>query len=383
MNASQDVSFCVPVYSQAESASDSQVRDHSGSQQDQEVSGGLVPVFCPSWRDKPHTGLEKRKEEAPYNASLVSSLSLGHMDDKRLGSGHVSADVGLHLPKLGHRCAGLPMFRTQDPRFMQYSQERETGGNSMVSCCEPANRTDVSCTSYIWDIMIRAHQHGVLQTYKDCSDDLDFEMVLNRMDSAFLRSPSDGRLTPFTCVHHACLCIAQAKTALSAHLTAYMMFQAIRQLLFLVVPVLVCDAGVVPDMSPTVSTSSHVFPVGSDSAYEQTFSMLQASFMNPDVQPSSCLNPYFASYDQELLPCAFTKRGLSGQDHRAPSHFIPTSSNTASMSLVPTSQAQQGSHSLRPGSGASYSIPKDVLHVGEDKPMAREARVARCVCCST
>ena len=92
MNASQDISFCVPVYSQAESASDSQDRDHSGSK-DQEVSGGLVPVVCPSWRDKPQTGLEKPKEEAPYNASLVSSPSSGHMDDRRLGSEHDSADV--------------------------------------------------------------------------------------------------------------------------------------------------------------------------------------------------------------------------------------------------------------------------------------------------
>lgn len=168
--------------------------------------------------------------------------------------------------------------------------------------------------------------------------------------------------------------------ALLSHKCTHLMSEPISQVSFLVVPVLLCDAGVVPDMSPAASTSSHMFPVGSDSAYEQTFSMLQASFMNPDVQPSSCLNPYCASYDQELLPCAFTKRGLSGQDQRAPSHFIPTSSNTA---MVPTSQVQQGSHSLRPGSAASYSIPKDVLHVGEDKPMAREARVARCVCCLT
>lgn len=109
MNASQDVSFCVPVYSQAESASDSQLRDHSG-RQDQEVSGGLVPVFCPSWRDKPQTGLEKRKEESPYNVSLVSSLPLGLMEDKRLGSGHTSADVRPVLRKPGPRYAVLPCF---------------------------------------------------------------------------------------------------------------------------------------------------------------------------------------------------------------------------------------------------------------------------------
>lgn len=140
------------------------------------------------------------------------------------------------------------------------------------------------------------------------------------------------------------------------------------------------DAGVVPEMSPA-STSSHMFPVCSDSVYEQTFSMLQASFLNPDVPPSSCLNPYFASYDQELLPCAFSKRGLSGQDPRAPSHFIPTSSNAVGMSVNQPVQNQQSADSQRPRSAAAYSIPKDVLHVGEDKPMAREARVARCVAC--
>ncbi|KAL3130722.1 hypothetical protein ABBQ38_000070 [Trebouxia sp. C0009 RCD-2024] len=164
------------------------------------------------------------------------------------------------------------------------------------------------------------------KAYRACSGDLDFEMILNRMDSAFLQSASDG---------------------------------------------------VVPEMSLTASTSSPALPVCSDSAYEQTFSMLQASFLNPDVPPSSCLNPYFASYDQELLPCAFSKRGLSGQDPRAPSHFIPTSSNAASMSVGPVSQIQQAANYQRPRSAASYTVPKDVLHVGEDKPMAREARVAR------
>lgn len=142
MNVNQDVSFCVPVYCQAESAVDSQVRDHSGSK-DQEVSGGLVPVFCPSWRDKPQTGLEKPKEEAPCNASLVSGLSLRQMDDKRLGSEHISADVRLF-------CAYqviVALFRTWDARSVQYSQEREASGNCMVTNCEPDNQKDVSCTS--------------------------------------------------------------------------------------------------------------------------------------------------------------------------------------------------------------------------------------------
>ena len=134
-------------------------------------------------------------------------------------------------------------------------------------------------------------------------------------------------------------------------------------------------------MSPTASSGSHMFPVSSDSAYDQTFSMLQASFLNPNPAASSCLNPYFASYDQELLPCAFSKRGMTGQDQRAPSQFIPTGSDTACMSVVLSNQIQQDRGIQRPGSAASYSVPKEVLHVGDDKPMAREARVARCVTC--
>ena len=103
MSASQDTSFCVPVYGQAESASDSQVKDHSGSKQDQEMSGELVPVFCPSWRDKSQTAVERRKERSSYNGSLVSSLSDGQVDVKRPGTEHNSADVRLLLQKLALR----------------------------------------------------------------------------------------------------------------------------------------------------------------------------------------------------------------------------------------------------------------------------------------
>lgn len=94
MSASQDTSFCVPVYGgQAESASDSQDKDHSGSKQDQEVSAELVPVFCPSWRGKSQTAVERRKDETSQSASLVSSLSDEHTVDKRPGIERNSADV--------------------------------------------------------------------------------------------------------------------------------------------------------------------------------------------------------------------------------------------------------------------------------------------------
>lgn len=216
----------------------------------------------------------------------------------------------------------------------------------------------------------------LLQAYRACSGDLDFEMILNRMDSAFLQSASDGQHIPVGSMHSMLSELLSTAAVLGCARTNEPLFCFLASLS-------TSDAGVVPEMSLTASTSSPALPVCSDSAYEQTFSMLQASFLNPDVPPSSCLNPYFASYDQELLPCAFSKRGLSGQDPRAPSHFIPTSSNAASMSVGPVSQIQQAANYQRPRSAASYTVPKDVLHVGEDKPMAREARVARCVACSS
>ena len=255
---------------------------------------------------------------------------------------------------------------------------------------------------HVWQSLTR--QSRCLQTLRGFSDDLDFGMVLNRMDSRFLHSPSDGI---FSSLMHVTACIV-CYTCCCAALLTFLNFAS-----SFVHSVTECDlcathcsvmahsllsmtchcsliqvhlhAGVVPDMSPTASMSSHMFPVSSDSAYDQTFSMLQASFLNPNPA-SSCLNPYFASYDQELLPCAFSKRGFTGQDQRAPSHFIPTGSDAAGLSIVPSNQIQQDRSIQRPGSAASYNVPKEVLHVGDDKPMDREARVARYVfisCCDS
>ena len=160
MSASQNTSFCVPVYGQAESASDSQVKDHSGSEQDQEVSGELVPVFCPSWRDKSQTALERPKEGSCHNGSLVSSLSHGHVDDKRPGTEHSSPDVRLLLQKLVCRGMCCPALHTEHT-FCTYLQEREPDGNSMVGCCEADKQTDVSLYMQVKAIIIMATAHRV------------------------------------------------------------------------------------------------------------------------------------------------------------------------------------------------------------------------------
>ena len=128
--------------------------------------------------------------------------------------------------------------------------------------------------------------------------------------------------------------------------------------------------GVVPDLSLTGSSSG--LQAASDSMYDHTFGAFDPLDMQAQIIPA-CINPYFASYDQDLLSHAFTKRGLYGQDQSAPSHFIPTSSYNGHMSVVPVTQVVPE----RPSSASSYTCPKDILHVGDDQPMAREARVAR------
>ena len=149
MSGSQDTSFCVPVYGgQAESASDSQDKDHTGRQQDRELSGELVPVFCPSWRDTSQTTVERRKEEDEtfHNGSLVSSLSDGHRADKRPGSER-SADVR-------HFCTGCLVVMQCHPAlhlkhtYCTYLQERKADGNPMVGCSEADKRLEVSSNSH-------------------------------------------------------------------------------------------------------------------------------------------------------------------------------------------------------------------------------------------
>lgn len=188
-----------------------------------------------------------------------------------------------------------------------------------LTACEADGKTVVNC----------CQTERSTDVFRGFSNDLaEFGIGLNRMDSSLLHSPSDG---------------------------------------------------VVPDLSPTSSSSSG-FQTACDSMYNHSFNMLDTMEMHSGMSTiPACINPYFASYDQELLSPAFSKRGMCGQDHRAPSHFVPISSQAAGAQLhiVPTHQVSQASAVQQPSSAASYSVPKEILHVGEEKPMNREARVAR------
>ena len=139
-------------------------------------------------------------------------------------------------------------------------------------------------------------------------------------------------------------------------------------------------AGVVPDLTPTGSSSSSGLQTACDSMYNHNFDMFDTMEMQSGMSTiPACINPYFASYDQEILSPAFSKRGMCGQDQRAPSHFIPISSQAAGTQphIVPTHQISHTSAVQQLSSAAPYSVPKELLHVGEEKPMNREARVAR------
>lgn len=50
-------------------------------------------------------------------------------------------------------------------------------------------------------VLAKGSVNTLLQAYRACSGDLDFDMVLNRMDSAFLQSASDGQHMPVGLKH--------------------------------------------------------------------------------------------------------------------------------------------------------------------------------------
>ncbi|KAL0043815.1 hypothetical protein WJX82_006342 [Trebouxia sp. C0006] len=276
MEYSQDSAFCVPTYSNSESACDGQTSDHAGGKR-QRDSDEQVSVFQLRWRDQ----VQVKLEQPEIGAAACTAVS-GHSTESLVDGSDEQA--------------------ASNPRFTQ-----GRAGNG--AACSPYEQTT--------DI------------FRGFSGDLsELSMGLNRMDSSLLQSPSDG---------------------------------------------------VVPDLSPTGSSSSGL-QTASDSMYNHSFNMFDTMDMQSGMSTiPACINPYFASYDQDLLSPAFSKRGLCGLNQRAPSHFIPTSSHAASMQMhiVPSSQVPQAAVVQRPASAASYTVPKEVLRVGDEKPMDREARVAR------
>ena len=87
------------------------------------------------------------------------------------------------------------------------TQEREAEGNSMLGSkladkeAEVCFTSESLCSQHVRQSLTK--QACCLQTLRGFSDDLDFGMVLNRMDSSFLHSPSDGKFISMiktTCV---------------------------------------------------------------------------------------------------------------------------------------------------------------------------------------
>ncbi len=87
MEYSQDRAFCVPTYSNSESACDGETIDHSGGKQ-QGDSDEQVPVFQPRWRDQAQVKLEQPQiGGAAYTAvSGRCTESMVHGSDEQAAS---------------------------------------------------------------------------------------------------------------------------------------------------------------------------------------------------------------------------------------------------------------------------------------------------------
>lgn len=131
----------------------------------------------------------------------------------------------------------------------------------------------------------------------------------------------------------------------------------------------------------TNSSMSSSLPAGTEASLFETFSSADFQYPESDMSRLAAINPYFMNYNQQQLPSAFNNKVLSGHNQQSVSQFVPTNS----LHEVPVSDTkglinqQQGSQAPQPvqASADVYEVPKHVLHVGHEKPMAREDRVAR------
>lgn len=134
-------------------------------------------------------------------------------------------------------------------------------------------------------------------------------------------------------------------------------------------------------MTNSSSMHSSSLPSGPEAAFFDSLSVPPYPFDHPDTSRLAAINPYFMNYDQQQLPSAFSNKVLSGQHQTAVSQFVPTNSHPeAVVSNSDTlwhlqQKANQPQQALQ--AGEAYEVPKSVLHVGSEKPMAREDRVAR------
>ena len=87
MEDSQDSAFCVPTYSNSESACDGQTSDHAGGKR-QRDSDEQVPVFQPRWRDQAQVKLEQSQIGAAACTAVCghSNESVVHGSDEQAAS---------------------------------------------------------------------------------------------------------------------------------------------------------------------------------------------------------------------------------------------------------------------------------------------------------
>ena len=105
MEYSQDSAFCVPTYSNSESACDGQTSDHAGGKR-QRDSDEQVSVFQLRWRDQVQVKLEQPEIGAAASTAVSghSTESLVHGSDEQAASNPRFTQVS-HLEAWGSAAA--------------------------------------------------------------------------------------------------------------------------------------------------------------------------------------------------------------------------------------------------------------------------------------
>lgn len=149
MEHSQESAFCVPTYSNSESACDGQTIDHTGRKQ-QRDSDEQVPVFQPRWRDQAQVKLEQLQPggAAYAAASGHSTESSVHGSDEQAASNQrymqVSVSEAWRVAATLVVCNDYPppppLPSCFDSRLECESQGRAGNG---AACCPYEQNTDV------------------------------------------------------------------------------------------------------------------------------------------------------------------------------------------------------------------------------------------------
>ncbi len=154
MSCSQDSAFCVPVYSNAESAC--QAQDQINGKQEY-ANDEQVPTFFPGWRDQAHVKTEQTGSKVCTAGSGESTLSRVNSIDKRVASAAQPACVSTRTPQVLFHCPPAPLSlppelcstASASPDALLAVQGRDADGTSTVVCSQAERDIDVSCVGIL------------------------------------------------------------------------------------------------------------------------------------------------------------------------------------------------------------------------------------------